>query len=205
MTVINRTVEPGEGIAALLEQLRTEHGEFSEIRIGETVIGIHQDKMRPCGPKEGAGCDFCCIALGVAALKKYPRQTCRHLDRHKCSIYADRPQPCRTFNCAWKKGNWPEEWRPDKIGCVVEFYENPEEGHLYAVMNVDSNTADRTAIATMFAQLCADFPEVKQIVDDKRILVVKAGAGVHRGHMLKRERGQYEEARYVLDEELAGC
>jgi hypothetical protein len=196
--IVEAEVRPGERLADIMARLREEHGEFSELRVGATIVGITEDKMRPCGR-----CDFCCHALGVAELKKYPRQVCRHLERHLCTIYERRPTACRTFNCSWKHGNWPEEWRPDKIGCVVAIYEDPGDQHLYAVINVDSQTVNRDAADVVFRQLCDDFPEVKEIVDDRQILVVKADAGVFRGRMLKRSKGQYEEARDVVEEELA--
>jgi hypothetical protein len=192
--IVEHEIQPGQSLGDVIERLVEEHGGgFSELRIGATVIGISEQQMRPCG-----GCSFCCQTLGVVALKKYPRQTCKHLEQHRCKIYENRPTACQTFNCVWKKGNWSEEWRPDKIGCVVEIYEAPEEpGHLYAVMNIDRKTADAAAINAMLTLLCQDFPEVRQIIDDKQILVVRHGQA-RIGKMLKRERGQYEEARYVL-------
>jgi hypothetical protein len=47
---------------------------------------------------------------------------CRHCDTESasapCRIYADRPQVCRDFDCAWKQGLGDDLDRPDILGVM---------------------------------------------------------------------------------------
>ena len=48
---------------------------------------------RPCGE-----CAACCVWLGIESLKKWPGQTCKHLDGSildkRCTVYDQRPACC---------------------------------------------------------------------------------------------------------------
>ena len=46
-------------------------------------------------------------------------QTCQHCAAG-CAIYVDRPQSCRTFDCAWLLGDMDDNMRPDKSHIVIE-------------------------------------------------------------------------------------
>jgi len=69
---------------------------------------------RTCG-----GCTACCTTLGVAHVTD-PGQRCKYQADIGCSIYADRPVPCRQFRCEWLGAkDSPDTWRPDRSGVLV--------------------------------------------------------------------------------------
>jgi hypothetical protein len=64
------------------------------------------------------GCTACCTLLPVTEINKPRNVTCEHC-AVGCSIYKDRPQSCRDFECAYLQGNnIPESLRPDKCGIM---------------------------------------------------------------------------------------
>jgi hypothetical protein len=66
---------------------------------------------RACGT-----CVTCCTVMGITELAKPRHEVCRHSFEQGCRIYAERPQTCRQFYCAWIQGEGNEEDRPDKLG-----------------------------------------------------------------------------------------
>lgn len=61
--------------------------------------------------------------MHVPAIEKPEHTACKHLCAHGCSIYADRPAVCSTWECAWRSG-WlggDERDRPDKLGVMFEY------------------------------------------------------------------------------------
>lgn len=87
------------------------------------------DELRPCGD-----CMLCCKVMAIKELDKPCDKWCQHAARgletvHKgadglvqiggCKIYDERPDVCRGFNCLWKLGVLPEEYKPNKIHAVV--------------------------------------------------------------------------------------
>ncbi|USN98833.1 MAG: hypothetical protein H6810_11840 [Phycisphaeraceae bacterium] len=74
---------------------------------------------RDCGT-----CRACCTVFDVPDVDKPRNVLCPHADRTGsdlgCTIYTDRPDVCRAFECAWKQGLAGENDRPDKLG--VLFY-----------------------------------------------------------------------------------
>ena len=73
---------------------------------------------RECGK-----CTLCCTFLAVAdkalELDTPAGKQCSKVCGSGCGIYDRRPLPCRTFDCLWLKGLFPEEMRPDTLGVVV--------------------------------------------------------------------------------------
>ncbi len=70
---------------------------------------------RACG-----ACTLCCKVMGIKALDKPRDVWCSHASRGGCSIYADRPEECRTFSCLWLlEENLGPEWKPDKSKLVL--------------------------------------------------------------------------------------
>lgn len=74
--------------------------------------------MRECG-----ACTLCCTTSAVPELGKPFGEKCGHC-AVGCGIYAIRPRSCRSFECAWLKGELPEDMRPDLSGVVVEHLPN---------------------------------------------------------------------------------
>lgn len=75
---------------------------------------------RKCGE-----CTACCqyLTIETEELVKLPNVNCQHLgETGGCGIYASRPKTCDQWYCAWRTmPNLGDEWRPDKIGAMVEF------------------------------------------------------------------------------------
>ena len=59
--------------------------------------------------------------MGIYALDKPRGQWCEHaMPGRGCSIYADRPQECRSFSCLWLlDDNLGPEWKPEKSKMVL--------------------------------------------------------------------------------------
>ena len=71
--------------------------------------------------RECGDCTACCkiSAINAPTLTKPAGVMCPHSTGSNCSIYADRPEPCRTFFCLWRRvGAMPDELRPDRIGVM---------------------------------------------------------------------------------------
>ncbi len=71
---------------------------------------------RQCGT-----CTLCCKVMGITALQKPAGRWCPHCAAAKgCAIYAERPQECATFACAWLTDErFGPEWKPDKAKFVL--------------------------------------------------------------------------------------
>lgn len=86
------------------------------------------DDMKSCGD-----CHECCSLPGIREFKSdFTR--CKHLGTHDgCTIYKDRPLPCRAFNCLWRV-NKVMDWqlRPDRCGVMFEVF--PTEKTVIALM-----------------------------------------------------------------------
>lgn len=66
------------------------------------------------------GCNECCTTHGVPDIEKPMFTRCSHTCHRGCAIYADRPAPCASFQCAWLQGAFKNADRPDKIGVVFD-------------------------------------------------------------------------------------
>jgi hypothetical protein len=73
--------------------------------------------------RECGACTACCKELAILepSLKKLPGVLCRHCtDGKGCSIYAERPQVCRSYYCLWRRlPNMDASWRPDLSGILI--------------------------------------------------------------------------------------
>jgi len=65
---------------------------------------------------------MCCKLLGIVELDKPHQTACPNCDAGKgCRIYADRPQSCRNFVCAYLLTPLvPEHWKPATSKMVLE-------------------------------------------------------------------------------------
>ena len=74
-------------------------------------------------------CNACCdrpsiVDLTIKPPFQKPRGALCNNWCNGCTIYKQRPQPCRDFECFWLKinsmgKNFPEELRPDNLGIMV--------------------------------------------------------------------------------------
>ena len=69
--------------------------------------------------RECGDCSACCVYLTIddPKLKKPPHTPCVHLCKG-CSIYKDRPQICKSFQCYWLSGELSESMKPNKKGLL---------------------------------------------------------------------------------------
>jgi hypothetical protein len=65
------------------------------------------------------GCTVCCTLTRVPELNKPEGKTCIFACKG-CTIYPDRPQSCRDFECEWLKGNLPIWMKPNKAHIMLE-------------------------------------------------------------------------------------
>ena len=78
---------------------------------------------RRCGT-----CGLCCKILPIPHFQKPAGPWCVHSRPGKgCSIYAERPQPCRDFTCGWLRiPDMGEELRPDRCHFILRPTEEPQ-------------------------------------------------------------------------------
>ena len=77
----------------------------------------------PVAGKSCGACTLCCKLLAIAALDKPEGVWCPHVAVGKgCTIYSERPTPCRTFLCGYLMGaQISESWRPNRAKMVLVF------------------------------------------------------------------------------------
>jgi Fe-S-cluster containining protein len=75
------------------------------------------DDFRPCGD-----CTACCDGWLIGEAKGHPFGNCKacyFLINKLCTIYNDRPQVCRNYQCAWTQHLLPDWMKPNKCGVLV--------------------------------------------------------------------------------------
>jgi hypothetical protein len=70
-------------------------------------------------------CTACCTVVAVGEIGKAQNQPCQHICEQGCRIYEARPSSCQKYACLWlysqsKDKPLPPEWRPDRLGVVIE-------------------------------------------------------------------------------------
>lgn len=67
-------------------------------------------------------CNACCTWLTCSVNNvEFPSgESCYYLNE-QCSIYKNRPDVCRNFECAWYQNFFPEWMRPDQCGVLIYF------------------------------------------------------------------------------------
>lgn len=82
----------------------------------------------PPNPGSCGSCKLCCTVMGVDfdnGQHKPEMVTCEHLCSAGCSIYEQRPQSCRGYECVWLASQrwpelaWPMTERPDRTNVVI--------------------------------------------------------------------------------------
>ena len=65
-------------------------------------------------------CNMCCKSLEIDYFNKPMGVLCKHWKGTGCSIYSERPQVCRDFECDWREDrDLPITMRPDKTGVIL--------------------------------------------------------------------------------------
>ncbi|MBR0776538.1 YkgJ family cysteine cluster protein [Bradyrhizobium diazoefficiens] len=117
------------------------------VRDGQGFRATGLPKAAPLSRQCGT-CNACCDILEVAAVDKPVNQLCRHWQTGTgCTIYARRPQMCRSFVCAWLQGHLDEEWFPAKSGIIVHFSQDAVN------VTVDDHCPDRWREEPYFSKL----------------------------------------------------
>jgi hypothetical protein len=118
-----------------------------EFYSGEQARAFAKERLALTGRSCGA-CSLCCHILGVdepPKLTKPPDRWCGHCKPGKggCTIYAQRPERCRTFYCSWLvDASFGEEWYPLTSGIVIHT-ERSNRGNACYVFEVDARHPDR--------------------------------------------------------------
>lgn len=168
-------------------------------------FAIPQQWTEPHEGRECGNCYACCVWLGIAELKKYSGQACKHLEGgadpcKRCSIYEKRPEACSGYHCMWRAGWGPDDMRPHDSGILITGYaseQNPDK----ASMTVQ--VFDKTKAAKHINQLIGELvviPIVDQVrlifLEEKRAIMFYEGA-IYRCKLLPAEG--YEALRYATD------
>lgn len=66
-------------------------------------------------------CTVCCTAMEVKELRKPAGLRCLYLTNEGCSIYENRPQSCREYECAFRMYPLDKKLRPDRSGFQILF------------------------------------------------------------------------------------
>jgi hypothetical protein len=106
--------------------------------------------MRTCGE-----CSLCCKLFAINALSKPANVWCKHALPGKggCSIYADRPQLCRTYSCWWLTDlAMGDEWYPFRSKIVAHFGFSPRR-EPQCVFTVDPGYPDRWRESPYYDQI----------------------------------------------------
>jgi hypothetical protein len=97
---------------------------------------------KQCGP-----CTACCTVLAVDELTKPKGTPCPKLCAAGCGIYETRPTSCRGFFCLWLQGALDQDgprpdWRPDRVGLVVDYQAESPVGDVMKVHEVRPGAAE---------------------------------------------------------------
>jgi uncharacterized protein len=118
--------------------------------------------MAPAPGKSCGPCTMCCAALEIAELKKPAGPLCQHCRLGAgCSIYADRPQICRDYECEWlTRRDLGRPLRPDLVGAIL--MEDADSDEYWAVCGPEKPMAWRHPL--VFAHLVAAAKEGRTVV-----------------------------------------
>ncbi len=99
------------------------------------------------------GCSECCRVFDIPELDKAGGCRCPKLTRSeltpRCSIYPDRPDVCRDFECEWLRGYGPDRDKPSMTGFVFRRVWREDESQLHAFACDDDLLPGSSVIARM--------------------------------------------------------
>lgn len=162
---------------------------------------------RSCGE-----CYACCVHLGIEELKKWPGQTCRHLDGAsgpftRCTIYQNRPLACSTYYCGWIAGLGSDDYRPDKSGILTTFYPADAGGPFTASIHVlDAKKSGAITdldsklnrVAMMLVEYgCNDIKIVVSPVTAGNPMIHFKDGKIYKGILLPSRKGAFEDLSFA--------
>ena len=169
---------------------------------------------RTCGT-----CMACCLWLGITELKKWPGQSCKHLDGRipdkRCTIYEKRPTACSNYLCAWRAGLGPAAFRPSDCGVLVTLYPSPEDDKRFVAtmhafdkakaghpLDPDSNVAKWLGILTSVG--CEDIRVVSGGERPGSAIVHFKQGKVFTGVVMPRDKNKYEDMNFAEEDKPIG-
>jgi len=170
--------------------------------------------QRSCGT-----CFACCVWLGVGPLKKWPGQSCKHLDGSipdkRCTIYDKRPKCCVDYHCGWRMGIGPDNLRPDQSGVLVTLYPAPDDDQRFvATLHVidekkaggpaDPDSRLSEILALVLSTGCNDVRIVSGGERPGSPIVHLREGKIYRGVVLKPDHNKFEDMNFAEEEEPVG-
>ena len=171
-------------------------------------------QQRSCGT-----CFACCVWLGVGPLKKWPGQSCKHLDGSipdkRCTIYDKRPKCCVDYHCGWRMGIGPDNLRPDQSGVLVTLYpaEGDDQRFVATLHVIDEKKAGGPAdpdsrlseiLALVLSTGCNDVRIVSGGERPGSPIVHLREGKIYRGVVLKPDHNKFEDMNFAEEEEPVG-
>jgi hypothetical protein len=169
---------------------------------------------RPCGT-----CNACCIWLGIEPLRKWPGQTCKHLDAivpdKQCKIYDKRPHCCVTYSCGWRSGLGPDAgYRPDQSGILVTLHPSPDDdtaftGTVHVIDlklagTIDDPDSKLTEVLGALLSICQDVRVIKSGEKAGSNVIHFYKGAVYGGVILPPEKGKFEDLNFAEEQQPIG-
>ncbi len=100
------------------------------------------DRLKAITGRECGACSLCCKLAAIEELNKPANAWCTHCKPGQgCSIYTERPTPCRDFACDWLTDPYvPDYWRPISSHMILTRVTSGDQ--LILRVMVDANYAD---------------------------------------------------------------
>ena len=120
------------------------------------VAPRHGRQVLPMAKRDCGGCTVCCTILAVNGMTE-AGEPCKNQCEAGCAIYAERPRPCRSFDCLWRLGVGEEDDRPDKSGVMFTppRFSQMTQGAVSAAMETTAGAAEGPGIAQVIADIRA--------------------------------------------------
>lgn len=94
-------------------------------------------QFRPCGD-----CTVCCEGhlIGKAHSNYFGQgRKCVFLVKKECTVYQDRPDTCRKYQCAWSQRLVPDWMRPDQSGVMISVQVNSQGQQYLKAIEIREN------------------------------------------------------------------
>ncbi|WP_155499911.1 YkgJ family cysteine cluster protein [Pseudomonas protegens] len=104
-------------------------------------------KTTPKKPRSCGSCSACCVSLRIntAELKKPADVSCKNLaEQGGCTIYDERPEVCRNWQCGWLRiDSFKERLRPDKSNVLIRI--EHDNAHYLVLQPIGSPVVNLTS------------------------------------------------------------